>query len=407
MRRQATRESGSYTESFWRCFHCWELLAALIYFIDFGRTVFMSVLRLSLIAAVAVGLLGVAQHVSAAVGGPFTVDANTLHLWHFDDTAGPAVDSVSGGLNLLNVDQSAEPANVGAGVTPATANAIFGSTSFTGFGTSVGFANNALAPAVVNTGAQATSPQRPILIGGTALSTNDSTDAVPFSFANATTGAFTWEAIVKFDSSFDPANAAYRIGAATAPGSVGGGYPMEIISGEGDANAGRNWQFRFDQIGTGTASTANGVTKPRLEFANLHQISGNQSIAVDLPTTGANAVNNTDWFHVAVQYNGSPNTANNLSFFWTDISTTPSATLPALLAQVQMTQSLATTPTSFAIGDEARDAGSGAGEGESFVGKIDEVRMSGVARYAVPEPSAIALAGMGIVGLASLLRRRK
>ena len=343
----------------------------------------------------------------AAVGGPFTVDANTLHLWHFDDAAGPAVDSVSGGLNLTNVDQSAEPANVGAGVTQATANAVFASTSFTGFGTSVGFANNALAPAAVNTGAQATSPQRPILIGGTALSTNDSTDAVPFSFANSTTGAFTWEAIVKFDSSFDPANAAYRIGGATTPGSVGGGYPMEIISGEGDANAGRNWQFRFDQIGTGTASTANGVTKPRLEFANLHQISGNQSIAVDLPTSGANAVNNNDWFHLAVQYNGSPNTANNLSFFWTDISTTPSATLPALLAQVQMTQSLATTPTSFAIGDEARDAGSGAGEGESFVGKIDEVRMSGVARYAVPEPSTIALAGIGIVGLASRSRRRK
>ena len=367
----------------------------------------MFVFRRSL-AAVAVGcLFSVAQSSLAAVGGPYTVDADTLHLWHFNDTGGQALDAVSGGLNLTNVDQSAEAANATGGTTAATANAVFGSPSFTGFGSSISFANNALIPAVVNTGSQATSPQRPILIGGSALSTNDSTDSVPFTFANSTTGAFTWEAIVKFDSSYDPTNAAYRIGGSTAPGNVGGGYPMEIISGEGDANAGRNWQFRFDQIGTGTGSTANGTTRPRLEFANLHQISGNQSISVDLPTSGANAVNNTDWFHVAVQYNGSPNTPNNLSFFWTDLTTNPSAMAPALLAQVQMTQSMAATATSFAIGNEARDAGSGSGEGESFVGSIDEVRMSGVARYAVPEPSAMALAGLGVAGLGYSLRRRK
>jgi hypothetical protein len=179
---------------------------------------------------------------------------------------------------------------------------------------------------------------------------------------------------------------------------------MEIISGEGDTNAHRNWQFRFDQIGGGTSSGPNGTTKPRLEFANLHGISGNQSIALDLPTSGINAVNNTDWFHVAVEYSGSPNTAGNLAFFWTDISN-PSNTSPVLLGTATMTSSLlsvaANTPD-FAIGDEARDAGSGSGEGESFVGSIDEVRMSDITRYPAPEP-----ASLGLLSVASLVLRRR
>jgi hypothetical protein len=355
-------------------------------------------------AAAAAALLGCTSLLSAGFIDPYGVDADTLHLWHMDEGSGQAMDS-AGTLHLTNIDQSAEAANAAGGNTPATANVIYGVPGYYTLNTAMDFSNNATVPTTVNTGAQSTSPQRPTLAGATPLSTTDTTDVVPFSFANASTGAFTWEATIKFAPGFDPTSTTYR----NTAGSAGGNYPMEIISGEGDTNAHRNWQFRFNQIGSGTSSGANGTTKPRLEFANLHGISGNQSIAVDLPTTGINAVNNTDWFHVAVQYTGAPNTADNLQFFWSDISAPANASLtdPVFLASRQMTASLLTAAANspaFAIGNELRDSGSGAGEGESFVGSIDEVRMSGVVRY-IPEPGSISV--MVIAGIGLMARRRR
>src|ERR1017187_8068995 len=36
----------------------------------------------------------------AALVGPYAPDANTLHLWHLNETSTPAVDSATAGINL-------------------------------------------------------------------------------------------------------------------------------------------------------------------------------------------------------------------------------------------------------------------------------------------------------------------
>ena len=138
-------------------------------------------------------------------------------------------------------------------------------------------------------------------------------------FRNATTGAFTLEAMIKFDSSYDPSQPFRNVAPTAAPGTNNGVYPMHLISAEGDgAAAGRPFQFRFDQSGF----SAGGNTNPKLEFNNI-PVAGNNFFAL-VPTTGFHAINNTDWFHVAVTYDGLDDTVGNLSFYWTKVD--PSVT---------------------------------------------------------------------------------
>src|SRR5262249_7068573 len=129
----------------------------------------------SFLAAIAVlTMAGLSNRTSSGgTFGPFTVDADTLHLWHMDDAAGPVLDApgVAAPLSLTLVDQAT--ANPGVG-----ANTTLSNTAFAGFGTSAGFVGNATLP----TNAPTVVPHRPILLGATALNNADG-DAVPFTFA--------------------------------------------------------------------------------------------------------------------------------------------------------------------------------------------------------------------------------
>src|ERR1039458_7553160 len=58
--------------------------------------------------------------VRAFIVGPYTANSDTLHLWHLDEAAVPAVDSAASGINLSFL-------NTGA---------TLGDASFTGFGRS-------------------------------------------------------------------------------------------------------------------------------------------------------------------------------------------------------------------------------------------------------------------------------
>ena len=91
--------------------------------------------------------------VDAAIVGPYTVDGDTLQLWHMDDGTGAttAANAVPAGAGVINMQ----------GVLNG---ATLGSTAVSGFGTSIDVA--AGATSIVSSGNPPTvAPHRAILLG--------------------------------------------------------------------------------------------------------------------------------------------------------------------------------------------------------------------------------------------------
>ncbi|HSU57484.1 MAG TPA: autotransporter-associated beta strand repeat-containing protein, partial [Candidatus Dormibacteraeota bacterium] len=283
-----------------------------------------------------VTLLALALTLTARAGliAPYVNDPSTLQLWHMNDTVAP-VTSASGAQNLNAL------------VNGATLN----NASFSGFGTALstfdgGESNN------VATAKDA------------ALFANASAGAVTLTWADPTTFQFTYEAIVRVD--FDP----------TLNYSLAGrrNSQCQIICGDGGSNPQRIFQFRLDPIGV--SGNTSGGTTPQLEFINLNAGVSIQSIPVNLPLTGPDAIVSNGWYHVAVSYNGTPNTDNNLKFYWTLLD--PSRTSASLVATAHMNNNLPAGAAQFGVGNTGRN---NAPNG-NWVGLIDEVRMSRAERTA-------------------------
>lgn len=255
-----------------------------------------------LIAFMACLSVSIAQ---AAAVGPYPVDAQTLHLWHFD---------ASSGSNVLDM----------ATVNPLNLPLVNGATlvlSADGYG-------NAL-----NTydGTTGVSPYA-----------GDAVNAIALSRLTGADGAFTFEAIVRPDM---------------APGTEP--THMEIICAEADgANEARGFQFRIQDGGTA------------LRFQSL----AGSVLAFDAPITYTAG----QWYHVAVSYNGSPNTPGNLKLYWTALGTATSAQQVGSTTFNLTADLTGTVMSRFAVGNELRTTG-GIGA-ENFEGLIDEVRISGIAR---------------------------
>jgi hypothetical protein len=295
----------------------------------------------------------------ADLRGPYAADPNTLHLYHLDDSSVPAADAGNANLPLQGLLN----------------NATLGSASLAGFGTAL------------NTSNSGATNDRPILLAAPALA-NGAGDDAAFSHANATTGAFTMEALVKF--AYNP-----------AAGGIGRNNSLQIVSMDGDGTLDRIFQLRIDPIGF--ASAGSDVTRNRLEFINIRQAAAGQveNLVVNLPDTGPNAPDADSWFHVAVTYDGNEGAANNLSYYFTKVD--PSATQANLVGQLTMARDLTAASGDFAIGNEARAQAT-----DNFVGLVDEVRISDVARAAdqfifVPEPATLSL----LVPATLLLFRRR
>ncbi|WP_193214642.1 laminin G domain-containing protein [Luteolibacter marinus] len=261
---------------------------------------------------------------------PYAVDSNTLHLWHLDAVKAPAPDAVGNDLPLTNLANGA----------------LLWSPSLPAFGTGL---NPSANRGTANGGVLSALP----LVDGVG-------DDASLIYTGAA-GEFSFEAVVRID--FDPTVA--------TPSTA----PMQIVTGESDAGASRVWQFRIVPIG-GPGNVAG--TTPLLEFINLHGEVGVQSLSAPLPSgADPNAIAQGQWFHVAVTYNGSENTAGNLKLYWTAMN--PARTQANAILSAQMTDDLISAAPDFTIGNEGRSTG---GSTDGFVGVIDEVRISSIARPA-------------------------
>jgi len=274
--------------------------------------------------ALAVATLAFTTGSQAGLQIPYTPDDNTLHLWHLNDPDGlTAVDAVANSpITLTNVGLP-NPS-----VGPYT-NVHLGVPSFVGQGTCL----------------KATTKPH-LLYGG------------PFSdvsqFCNPVSGAFTFEAIIKFDATF-------------------GAIDVEIVSGDNASGlAARGWQWRI----------FNGVMEWNLLAGN----STDNGFKSTLPLTGINAALSNTWYHVAVTFTGnSPtnsDTANLLTFYWTLLDANRTAADP--LGQFTMTRPLNGSPAGasapgLGVAGSARNLVSNPGNNEGLVGSIDEVRISNVA----------------------------
>lgn len=261
---------------------------------------------------------------------PYTVDSNTLHLWHLDEVAGKTMDSVPGGTNLYYMVSGATMWD------PTVAGFKTGLNASAGRGANFAAVLSAL---------------KPSLAAG---------DDITLPYAGAD-GAFTYEAIVRIG--FDPT--------VVQPNGFQS-KAMQIVSGETDGTTDRIWQFRIVPMGDTNTGAA-----PVLEFINVHGQTPVQSIRALLPTgADANAIEQGGWYHVAAAYNGNEGTADNLKLYWTALD--PAKASADLLLSAQMNDDLLENGTcDFAIGNTGRLVAA-----ENFVGLIDEVRISNIARSA-------------------------
>jgi len=315
------------------------------------------------VALFAISLFAVANSAQAVILGPYTADANTVHLWQFDEAA----------TTVWNQSDRTYPNDAPGVLTPwrldqAYADSMFQAAFMGGPGTGYTGFGGAGAHKIGN-------PNRfEFRKGRTQYGTppNGTPQGAPESsttLLGSAAGAFTIEGLIK-------------------PSTSGA-----IIGNPGDDDP-SNLSLNLNSL----AGPTFGFRLPNGDFF-----------------TTSNSIPNIvagDWYHWALTFDGNNAGGSDAKFYWTKMDpSAPSANL------VQTFSSSNTTPyvtQAFQLGHW---------QGAVFEGYTDEVRISNIARGAnqflfgpesgggggevVPEPSTYALGLIGLAGLGLLAWRRR
>lgn len=284
--------------------------------------------------------LALATTARADLVGPYTPDAHTLFLFHFDEPAGSAVTVNVGtkGGNAYSVDVNPVSA------TPPVITEMLGAAGYLNGG--INFGNSMTNPGVSSAGAD----QLGYLIGydfnnsgafdADVNGTTPSADALGMTNLNMGNGgqsAFTLEAIIR-------------------PWSTAGSQEI-ICTDNSQGNAARGFQFRINSGGL-----------------QLQWIGGATPTAISgtIPTTGPDAFVAGQWYHVAATYDGT-----TVTLYWTRLDPANGAAhvLSSGAMAIGTVRGAVVGPLVF--GNDNRGVA-----GEQFLGSIDEVRISSVARAA-------------------------
>lgn len=259
---------------------------------------------------------------------PYSADEHTLHLWHLDESKPPFLDEGNSPSPLLGLFNGAKA----------------GQQTLPNLGRAISFHNNV-------GGIPGTWTLQGAALTAAAALSNGPSDRAPASLIHrGENGAFTYEALVKLD--LPPAEAEV--------------IALTIISMDGEDEE-RIFNFRIERQGF-------------LAFTPLNDSGASGGAIATIPRTGLHAINTTDWFHVAVTYNGGEDTPNNLRLYWTKIS--PESTSANLIGTGILSHDFEKNRRGdFVIGNEGRTSLPVNAEAEPFPGRIDEVRISSIARH--------------------------
>lgn len=260
----------------------------------------------------------------AELRGPYAPDANTVALYHFDESPGdadpgnPFENFGSGGsaLNLTNTggpDGRDNSAANGGGYQAPTVRADFG---------------HAVDVLLSGSGSYHSGTTGSPVGGGTTTAGSVAQTAL-----QGADGAFTYEALAVFHSATSEQTVISHDASGTSRG-----FMLRVLSG------------------------------------NLNFYTGSTSHTASIPTTGPHAFAANEWFHVAVTYNGEQGTEGNLKLYWTRIAA--AGATANLLGSAQLVADLANATNPLGVGTTTRSP-------YRFEPvRIDEVRISAVARAA-------------------------